>query len=156
MARPRGDYYKRFAEMSERVESGCIEWRAQVKRDGYGRFVYQAKQMSAHRAAYLMFKGEIPADLLVLHECDNRICVNPEHLYVGTHKDNSQDMVRRGRNWGRRKSGDKTVAAILRLSSAGWTQERIAKKFRIDQTTVSRIVGGRNMYSRKIINSGDT
>lgn len=152
MARPRGDYKERFLKLIVKMDSECHEWRGQVKRDGYGRFCYEAKTIQAHRAAYLLFSGPIPDGLLVLHHCDNRKCVNPEHLYLGTHQDNAMDMVRRGRNWGRRKPEDKMVKEIFKLSRTGVTQTQIAKDMNLHQTTVSRILLGKNAYARKLMN----
>ena len=152
MARPRGNYKERFLNRIVKMDSGCHEWQGQVKRDGYGRFCYQAKTIPAHRAAFLIFKGEIPEGLFVLHTCDNRICVNPAHLYLGTSQDNAQDMVKRGRNWGRRKPTNEQVEWILIRHRSGDTQTQIAIDTGLHQTTVSRIVHGKNAYARKLMN----
>lgn len=152
MARPRGNYKERFLERIVKTDAGCHEWQGQIKRDGYGRFCYQAKMISAHRAAYLLLNGAIPDGLLVLHHCDNRKCVNPEHLYLGNHQDNAKDMVHRGRAWGRRKPDDKQVEEILRLGSLGFSQQKIADKMKLHQTTISRILLGKNAYARKLMN----
>ena len=60
-------------------------------------FPYDGKTTSAHRTGWILFRGPIPAGLKVLHACDNPACVNLEHLYLGTQKDNARDMVARGR-----------------------------------------------------------
>ena len=79
-------------------ETGCWIWTGAKDRDGYGRFWIGGKTKRAHRVSYEAFKGPIPGDLELLHSCDNPSCVNPEHLSAGTSKDNSQDMMRKGRH----------------------------------------------------------
>lgn len=79
--------------------SGCWVWQRSVMNSGYGR-IYTGfdRDMGAHRAAYLVWKGEIAAGMVVMHTCDNRLCINPDHLTLGTKADNSRDMVSKGRN----------------------------------------------------------
>lgn len=84
-------------------ESGCWNWRLRKDRGGYGRMRIQMGSADsfrfegAHRYAYLIFKGEIPEGMEVCHTCDNPACVNPEHLWLGTHQQNMQDMHSKGR-----------------------------------------------------------
>lgn len=78
---------------------GCWAWDRGLKESGYGVARTHEKTITAHRLSYLAFNGEIPAGLCVLHKCDVRVCVNPEHLFLGTHRDNAQDMVRKGRHY---------------------------------------------------------
>lgn len=75
--------------------SGCWLWLRSVGTHGYG--LVGSPGVTAHRASFLAFNGDVPDGLVVRHRCDTRICVNPEHLLVGTHKDNSDDKMRRGR-----------------------------------------------------------
>ena len=80
----------------------CWLWTGSKRHKGYGAFVYkkngQVIQGRAHRYSYELHKGEIPAGLFVLHRCDIPACVNPEHLFLGTNRDNVEDMVSKGRH----------------------------------------------------------
>lgn len=75
--------------------TGCLNWTASVRKDGYGRFRYNQKTVLAHRMAWKLYKGRFP-NKLCLHKCDNKSCVNPRHLYLGTQEDNMQDRAVRG------------------------------------------------------------
>lgn len=113
----------------------------------YGQFWWPEKGIrSAHTAAYELFIGSRNG-LCVCHSCDNRICVNPTHLWLGTNKDNTQDMIRKQRKFVRR--GDTSnfakldwdkVEEIRRLQEQGFSQKRIAEKYGVDPSTVSYIL----------------
>lgn len=79
------------------VNSGCHEYLGNVNNKGYGNARYQGKSMGTHRLSWLLQKGAIPDGLMVLHTCHNPRCVNVDHLYLGTVKDNARDMVQAGR-----------------------------------------------------------
>ena len=85
------------------TQSGCLEWTGDKYRSGYGRVWRNGKNARAHRYAYELAKGAIPEGLMVLHSCDNRPCCNPDHLRVGTAKDNMADAIARGRLANRRR-----------------------------------------------------
>ena len=81
-----------------RGEGDCWEWTAAVSGKGYGKTSIDGKEAATHRWAYESFHGEVPPGLFVCHRCDNRRCMNPEHLFVGTAIDNFSDMVAKGRH----------------------------------------------------------
>lgn len=75
----------------------CHPWTASRQKRGYGFFAVRRKNQLAHRVAFQLSTAPIPDGLCVLHDCDNPRCCNPKHLFLGTHKDNMRDMVRKGR-----------------------------------------------------------
>ncbi len=78
--------------------TGCWLWTENLNMWGYGKVCIQKKHWIAHRASFKIFnKKDIPRGMFVLHKCDVRSCVNPEHLFLGTHKENMKDMVKKGR-----------------------------------------------------------
>jgi len=77
---------------------GCWNWAASLNNKGYGWFRIRGKTFTAHRASWMLFRGSIPAGMCVLHKCDNPQCVRPSHLFLGTMRDNTQDMIRKGRS----------------------------------------------------------
>ena len=79
-------------------ENDCWIWNKSKDKDGYGAIMYKSIRYKAHRASYIAFIGSIPNNMCVCHACDNPSCINPNHLFIGTHKDNLQDMSKKGRS----------------------------------------------------------
>lgn len=150
--RPARDPVERFMSHVRVSNSGCHEWQSKIDKGGYGHFTLAVgSHMRAHRYAWLIFNGEIPCGMWVLHKCDNRRCVNPDHLFLGTAGDNARDMVAKGRNWGYRKVDDFKAIEILSLLKSGLTQQQTAKSVGVNQTTVSKVKRGVTDYAANLI-----
>lgn len=141
----------RFFDKFFRSEDGCWYWTAATDPNGYGRFGIRGKQTRlAHHVSYYLFKGEDPQGRVVRHTCDHPGCVNPDHLKVGTHADNVQDKVRKGRHSGARLAGeangrtrltDEQASAVRSLLGCGFS---IAACARIFGTSPGPILAIRN------------
>lgn len=109
--------------------NSCWIWNRALNLKGYGKLWVQLsdtsrKLIEVHRFSWMLHNGDIPDGLFVCHKCDNRACVNPDHLFLGTHQDNMDDMVKKGRS--RSPGSDPEKQKILILESK--TPEAIAKK----------------------------
>lgn len=85
-------------------ESGCWLWTRGTSSNGYGYWKVNGKSMVVHRLAYAAFRGPIPDEIQTCHKCDVRSCINPDHIFLGTQKDNIQDCVAKNRQWQVRKT----------------------------------------------------
>lgn len=135
-----------------RITPGCWLWQASGTR-GYGVFGIDAKTTRlAHRVSWEIHNGPVPDDLWVLHRCDTPACVNPDHLWLGTHEDNMQDMAAKRRGRGGHPSGLRAyhaklgadeVREIRRLRDAGVRQREVAAQFGVHRSTVQDITTGK-------------
>jgi len=131
-------------------ESGCWIWTGCKNADGYGTISVNGKMHMAHRLSWELTNGPIPNGLFVCHKCDNPSCINPEHLFLGTNKDNMQDKVKKGRkNGGGPARGERNGSAkitkadvleIRKLHANGISGRKIADKFGISDSQVFRII----------------
>ena len=95
------DFYN---NLSQPNENGCIEWMGRKHEDSYGIFSFNGRQHSAHRFHYFQKFPESNSKLLVCHTCDNRLCVALNHLFLGTHQDNTNDMIKKHGHWMKRSA----------------------------------------------------
>lgn len=131
----------------------CWPWIGAIGSKGYGLFRSNRVLRSAHRAAWELTNGPIPNlagshGMCVLHRCDNRACVNPSHLFLGTHRDNMTDMSSKGRaKWGgacgeslpNSKLRESDVREILGLLAKGLTTRQVAEQFSLEISHVGKI-----------------
>lgn len=85
-----------WSKVDVKSESDCWNWKKAIDTPGYGAFKINKKKMNSHRVAWILTHGDIPNGLLVCHKCDNRLCCNPSHLFLGTYTDNNRDMITKG------------------------------------------------------------
>ena len=124
--------------------SGCWEWNGYIRKDGYANFRVGDKKLNAHRVAYELFVGPIPDGMEIDHLCYNRKCVNPDHLFVGTQRDNMMDMDRKGRRrWGRKKLTWEQVCEIRRRQAAGEKQVTLQREYGVSEDVILGIKKGR-------------
>ena len=138
----------------------CWMWQGVVNSVwGYGQFAVRGRQYRAHRYAYELYKGPIPRGLVVCHSCDEKLCVNPEHLWVGTQKQNMRDAATKGRTAVGEKNGmfgrtgtknpwaklnDHSVRSIRKMSADGVTQQALADKFKVSQNCIGAVLLGKS------------
>lgn len=121
----------------------CWIWTGFVHKSGYGYFYFLKKRWEVHRFSYVLHFGDIPSGMCICHNCDNRRCVNPDHLSVGTHRDNTKDKINKGRAYYLR--GEESPGALLTeqevmaIRESGKKQIEIAKEYGVTQAAISLI-----------------
>lgn len=134
----------------ELTERGCWVWDS-ANNYKYGKIRRGEKIVSVHRLSWELYRGPIPEGFHVLHSCDVTLCVNPEHLFLGTHGDNMRDMKEKGR-WkgGKQKGCEATIldekkvwAARVAVLEHGMTITSQAERYGVDRSTMSYAVNGK-------------
>jgi hypothetical protein len=145
---------QRFLQYVEKTDD-CWLWTGairnrKIKRGGYGVFYIDGKNLISSRVAYELWIAPIDEGMKVRHKCDNRKCVNPDHLEIGTHQDNMDDMKSRGRqskqngeNHGNHKLTNDDIFEMKILNGFGFTNVEIAKRFSISDGMVCMILKGK-------------
>lgn len=139
-------------ENIEELRKHCQPFKGSIDADGYGTFTFGRSHVKAHRLAWaLKNDGRVPpSNEYVLHRCDNPPCVNPDHLYLGTHLDNMRDVRERGNNkrkhlgeeHGNNKLKTEQVKDIKRRLAAGEKKGHLAREYGVTQPTIKRIADG--------------
>jgi hypothetical protein len=124
---------------------GCWIWTDTPASDGYGKFqASSGKTERAHRASWRIHKGEIQQGLYCLHKCDHPLCVNPDHLFLGTQADNIKDMISKGRRPRvNAKINEAQAATIKGRLAMGESPARIASEMEISRSIVYQIKYGK-------------
>lgn len=132
-------------------DNGCVVWKGSKSKRGYGSVSVSGVSLKAHRVSYSWANSvDIPDGMHVCHACDNPSCVNPEHLWLGTPRENVFDMFKKGRyrivnskaHSGTRLSED-DVREIVRLKESGLGYKKIAKLYPVDRTSIVGIILGK-------------
>jgi hypothetical protein len=135
---------------AQRGDEECWEWTESTYHNGYGRFSDNGRWYLAHRVSYGLNVAPIPRGMVVMHRCNNKKCVNPFHLDVGTHSENTRDALRdglrteydrRGSSNPKAKLDDEAVKYIRRVIASGEAGRlELARLFGVDPNTISTIV----------------
>lgn len=131
--------------------SGCWLWEKRLNKKGYGVLYINGKSTLAHRACWEETFGDIPKGMLICHRCDVPACVNPEHLFIGSHSDNMADMARKGRgcrlalvhrkgNTHQVRLSDSIVSSILLAGLSGASLSTVAATHHTSKTSVWNII----------------
>ncbi len=137
----------KFMNKIKKNKNGCWDWEGQCNLDGYGKFFIGEKRFTASRYSYELFKGKIPKGKLVCHTCDNRKCVNPDHLWIGTCKDNIQDMIKKkrknflkGSQIKNSKLTEKDIPEIRKMHKEGMRKKEISSKYKVALETINDVI----------------
>lgn len=150
---------KFWAHTEPELNTGCLLWWGGCHDAGYGRVQFEKRVQPAHRVAWKLTRGDIPQGLVVCHRCDTPACVNPQHLFLGTHRDNAQDKVRKGRHRFRVLSGAdhprigttlEQAQFVLNRHAAGETAASIARSLGIAVWVARNVIHGRSWRNTPI------
>ena len=160
--------FEKIKTMYEIDTNGCWNWLGSKVSDGYGKVNYEGKDWLTHRLFYTLFKGKIPLKIkgrygfavrpVIMHLCNNTNCCNPEHLKIGTNKENSQHMVDCGRsnsgmhmNYGETSGCSKlTNKKVLEIrnkyNTNKYTQKQLADEYKVSSCAISDVVNKKTWY----------
>ena len=145
-----------FSKIAVR-STNCWEWTASTRSgSGYGQFGIDGYGEYAHRLMWVLFNGAIPSGMYLCHTCDNRKCVNPDHLFVGTQKDNMSDCKEKGRN----SFGENHPKSILTQNdiismsidrNSGFSWKRLSDKYHTPISTIRSAIAGKNWKHLRVV-----
>jgi hypothetical protein len=128
-----------WPKVDRRSPDECWPWKGAEHGNGYGGISVLGKSVPAHRVAYALANGEPPGEMFVLHRCDNPRCCNPDHLFLGDHAANMEDMVYKGRSKALLKP-EEAIAARALSDVYGWTPARIARRFKVQKWVIHQLL----------------
>jgi hypothetical protein len=138
----RNNIYDRY--QITRLDNECmIVTNVKPRRNGYYEVYYKGKAHGLHRVVYMLFKGEIPKGKCICHKCNNSLCINPDHLYAGSRKDNTQDMIKSNRYY--KWSGNKRKLSdndIINIRNSPLSSYELAEIYPVTPTHIRRIRAG--------------
>lgn len=139
-------------------ETHCWNWKGAINSNGYGVVKLPNGNKSAHRYSWMIHKGEILNGMFILHKCDNTLCVNPEHLFLGTQKDNLGDMASKGRSahgerHGQHKLKDETVLEMVRRYKAGEfrSMRSASLSYGVSHAYLHQLIGGKRVRLQETV-----
>lgn len=143
MKRNSKEDFLKYVKLPENLHD-CWEWIGHANDRGYGYFKFNNKECRAHRFSFELFIGEIPEGLCVCHSCDNRKCVNPTHLYLGTVQDNvddrnNKDRQAKGENHGKHKLTKQDIIQIYGFIEDGYSNSSIANIFDVSVRAIRSV-----------------
>ena len=137
-----------LGKVNKNGPNGCWIWTGACNSEGYGNIGVENRTEKAHRVSWELYNGKIPKGLCICHKCDNPKCVNPEHLFLGTNQDNTDDMIQKGREANR--EGEKNPKSKLTEEIVLWvrseydtgkyTMKQLAEKCNVIQSTIGKII----------------
>ena len=127
----------------------CWNWKGKVFPEGYGAFTPRIDHdrkcliASAHRYSFYKANGEIPKGMVICHKCDNRLCVRPDHLFLGTHQENALDMLRKGRSKNTHFTETDIIEIRRKYASGQHGYVSLGREYKVNQATIHAIVNRR-------------
>lgn len=154
----RRDLERLLSKVMPEPMSGCWLWTGSVVRAGHPSFNFNGKTSAGHRVAYMAFKGVIPRGMSVCHRCDTPCCVNPDHLWLGTHAENMRDMSIKGR--GHRgeltPQAKITAATVIHIRQRLMSARKYAAMYGVHQNHINDIQRGKRWaHIRSLLNKED-
>jgi hypothetical protein len=139
---------KRFHQRYEIKENDCWEWQGSLMPNGYGRIAFGVDYQYAHRVSWFLFHGYF-SKKLICHKCDNRQCVNPNHLFEGTPKENTKDALKKGRLARGERHGKSFLSKkqVLQIRKSTKTQYQLSEEFGVSQSQICRVKNRKNWSS---------